>query len=240
MKNLQIPEKRKFSNDGLLDVHSIFYTIQGEGPFCGTPAIFIRLAGCNLQCPGCDTDYTRERRKMSVPDIILELREKGPSKFIPLIVITGGEPFRQNLEELLVKLINLNYYVQIETNGTLPPSSNLYFNRNINQRFGVYMVCSPKTERINQKIFLNCCALKYVICYGEVDLDDGLPISALGHPVRNYVARPLNDYHKLIYVQPEDSQNEEGNKKNLEEAIRSAKTYGYILQLQLHKIIGAQ
>ena len=51
--NTQEPEK--IDRDRHLDVHSIFHTIQGEGPYCGHPAVFIRLAGCNLQCPGCDT-----------------------------------------------------------------------------------------------------------------------------------------------------------------------------------------
>ena len=53
--NGQPIEKVQRTFDGTLEVHSIFKTIQGEGPFCGTPAVFIRLAGCNLQCPWCDT-----------------------------------------------------------------------------------------------------------------------------------------------------------------------------------------
>src|SRR3954467_9071958 len=46
------------SDGNSLSIHSIFYTLQGEGPYSGCPAVFMRLAGCNLQCPGCDTDYT--------------------------------------------------------------------------------------------------------------------------------------------------------------------------------------
>ena len=60
--NQQAPEKQQLRGDGLLAVHSIFYTIQGEGPFAGETAVFVRLAGCNLQCPLCDTDYTSDRR----------------------------------------------------------------------------------------------------------------------------------------------------------------------------------
>ena len=56
MINKQPIEKREPSYEGTLQVHSIFKTIQGEGPFCGTPCVFVRLAGCNLQCPACDTD----------------------------------------------------------------------------------------------------------------------------------------------------------------------------------------
>ena len=56
--NSQAIEKSAHYTTRSYDVHSIFPTIQGEGPFVGQPAIFIRLAGCNLQCPACDTDYT--------------------------------------------------------------------------------------------------------------------------------------------------------------------------------------
>ena len=70
--NTQPIEKRHHKVD--LEVHSIFYTIQGEGPFCGTPAVFIRLAGCNLQCPSCDTNYTSKRRTMTAEEIVNEVR----------------------------------------------------------------------------------------------------------------------------------------------------------------------
>ena len=49
--NIQPIEKRELSTDGSVQVHSIFYTLQGEGPFAGQPAVFVRLAGFNLQCP---------------------------------------------------------------------------------------------------------------------------------------------------------------------------------------------
>ena len=72
LPNSQPIEKRSRDAD-VLEVHSIFYTLQGEGPFCGSPAIFIRLAGCNLQCPGCDTDYTSKREHLSPETIVKRL-----------------------------------------------------------------------------------------------------------------------------------------------------------------------
>ena len=101
--NIQPIEKLAHPVDGKLDVHSIFFTIQGEGPFTGHPAIFIRLAGCNLQCPKCDTDYTSKRSRMLYQDILGEVRRLTPKthKNRTLIVITGGEPLRQDLHMLL-------------------------------------------------------------------------------------------------------------------------------------------
>ncbi len=55
MRELDKPERkrREFDDGSSLSVHSLFYTLQGEGPYSGHPAVFIRLAGCNLQCPKC-------------------------------------------------------------------------------------------------------------------------------------------------------------------------------------------
>jgi len=139
---------------------------EGEGPFAGTPAIFVRLAGCNLQCPGCDTDYTSQRLKMS-PIGALSLIEtfKGYS----LIVITGGEPFRQNLGPLVSELRHANYQVQIETNGTIYDNNFLYDLATI--------VCSPKTASIHKNMHSVIDAYKYVLQAGHISKEDGLPES---------------------------------------------------------------
>jgi len=232
--NEQKPEKRSHSE--ILEVHSIFRTIQGEGPFCGTPAVFIRLAGCNLQCPGCDTDYTSNRHRATAEEIVDKVREL---QNMGLVVITGGEPFRQQIGSLLRKLNVWNYYVQIETNGTLPPCD-AFFTTATDMRCGNYIVCSPKTSSINKKVLENACALKYVLNHHAVNLSDGLPIKALGHPVDEYVARPPKGHNIQIYVQPEDSKDERINYLNLKACISSCMKFGYTLQLQIHKLIGME
>ena len=80
--NIQPIEKRELSVDGSVQVHSIFYTLQGEGPFSGQPAVFVRLAGCNLQCPACDTDYTSRRTPMPVAAILDAVRDAFPTSVL--------------------------------------------------------------------------------------------------------------------------------------------------------------
>lgn len=243
--NTQAPESRIINQ--LLQVHSIFHTIQGEGPFAGTPAVFIRLTGCNLQCPGCDTEYTSVRAQVTLQGILSKVCEvKGPLGGTRLVVITGGEPFRQEIGNLVKLLIMHSYYVQIETNGTLPPPSDVEFSYDFSKREGAFIVCSPKTGKMNAKVALLSCAFKYVINSDSVDQDDGLPILALDHSASPRVARPpvdnpkLNKYVRPVYVQPMDCGNSLKNSMNLNAAVKSCMERGYILQLQLHKILGVE
>jgi len=234
--NAQPIEKRV--NRPEISVHSIFRTIQGEGPFCGTPCTFVRLAGCNLQCPACDTSYTTPRKDYSIGELINELRKyehKG------LVVITGGEPFRQNLTGLINELVSFGYYIQIESNGTLAPPTGVYFNLSPDQRFGTYLVCSPKTAKVNKQVPDLACCYKYVMDSKHVDPADGLPITVLGR--RAKVARPPAQWARLVYLQPMD----EGcdcvgckslNQQHMDACIKSCMDFGYIFQLQIHKMVG--
>lgn len=234
--NTQGIEKLEQSLDGTLDVHSIFYTIQGEGPHCGQPAIFIRLAGCNLQCPGCDTDYTSTRKRMSVAILraaVDSLKEdEYPDAPKPLVVVTGGEPFRQNITHICTSLIRGGYAVQIETNGTLPPSPDL--------NSMVDIVCSPKTGKINEALGERLTALKYVVKAGLVVPRDGLPIRALDHTCSPSVAKPPAGFKGPVYIQPMDEGRADMNRRNLEAAKQSCFNHGHTLQLQVHKIMGVE
>lgn len=228
--NTQPPEKSITSSTGHeLEVHSVFRTIQGEGPFTGYPAIFIRLAGCNLQCPGCDTEYTQDRKRLTLEqiyDILVSDECKGPR----LVVITGGEPFRQNISPLANVLVKAGFIVQVESNGTLPPNKNLSDD--------VVIVCSPKTGSVNGKMFARANCFKYVMHADSVDPTDGLPILALDHSASPRVARPRTG--SRVYLQPMDTKNIAQNHRNMMAVRDSCIKNGYILQLQLHKLIGVQ
>lgn len=229
-----------------LQVHSIFYTIQGEGPFAGTPAVFVRLAGCNLQCPYCDTDYTSKRENLTPIEIVQRVTGSIPRSLWQdhkrmLVVITGGEPFRQNLGELFDRLVDAGYYVQVETNGTLPPPAHIPYSQMTDARRGVYIVCSPKTGKLNPLIALNACCFKYVLDHTSVSPNDGLPDSVLGLvKMSSRVARPPSDFRGPVYVQPQDDKREDLNELNKHAAVISCLTHGYVLQLQIHKLIGVE
>jgi 7-carboxy-7-deazaguanine synthase len=93
-------------------VNEIFSSVQGEGVWTGVPATFVRLQGCTVGCPWCDTKYTWKKggTRMVVADIMSEVVEHH-------VVITGGEPTMYNLDDLILALHEARHYVQLETSG---------------------------------------------------------------------------------------------------------------------------
>lgn len=221
--------------DNTIFVHSVFKTIQGEGTFAGVPAIFVRLYGCNLQCPLCDTEYMDSKHEMTPEDLVarvtaLDLKNK-------LVVITGGEPFRQNITPHVRALIANGFYVQLETNGTLylPSNSEVPAGFPYDE---VMIICSPKAGKINKKLEVSIDAFKYVVEAGNVSDEDGLPFSALQHTAHPQLARPA--FPVRVFVQPADEKDEQKNNANLQAAIDSCMKFGYTLCIQVHKIINVE
>lgn len=246
MKNQQKPEPRLLSEGNAIFWHSIFHTIQGEGPHAGRPAVFLRLSGCNLQCPACDTEYTSSRNHEQVFDLVDRVEALALATGTRLIVITGGEPFRQNISKLCDEMICRRLQVQIETNGMLAPqgfsSGRLYHGLN---NGSLMVVISPKTHKLDPLLGEYAAAFKYVLRAGQVD-DDGLPTQALDHPLPagQVIARPPPQWRGPIYVQPADI-DEESNPKHLRAAVEavmfltnSDPRRDYRLCLQIHKYAG--
>jgi organic radical activating enzyme len=120
----------------MIGLAEIFYSVQGEGAWTGTPAVFVRLAGCNLACSFCDTDYSL-RRVASVAQVVTEVARVGGD--CPMVILTGGEPLAQaEAPALIAALRAAGRRVHIESNGTidvdLPPD--------------VWLTVSPK-ERLH-------------------------------------------------------------------------------------------
>ena len=98
----------------------LYKSVQGESSFAGLPCIFVRLAGCNLRCAWCDSEYTFTGGKPFTEDeIVARIEELAPCK---LIEFTGGEPMLQAKEllPLMQRLLTQNYTLMIETSGERP------------------------------------------------------------------------------------------------------------------------
>jgi 7-carboxy-7-deazaguanine synthase len=101
----------------MLQLAEIFYSIQGEGTWTGTPAVFVRLAGCNLACDFCDTDYST-KLFAGVDDVVAMVRDAGGE--CPMVVLTGGEPLAQADAPALIDALRRDgRRVHVESNGTV-------------------------------------------------------------------------------------------------------------------------
>jgi 7-carboxy-7-deazaguanine synthase len=102
----------------VLQLAEIFYSVQGEGTWTGTPAVFVRLAGCNLSCAFCDTDYSL-KFMASVDEVVARVRAEGGD--CPMVILTGGEPLAQAGTPALIEALRADgRRVHIESNGTMP------------------------------------------------------------------------------------------------------------------------
>lgn len=141
----------------MLQISEIFYSLQGEGAYTGTPAVFVRLAGCNLSCAFCDTDYSL-KRMLSIQNVVAEVQQTGGD--CPMVILTGGEPLAQVQTPALIEALRADgRRVHIESNGTiateLPPD--------------VWLTVSPK-ERLSPQMALRANEAKLIVD-GRVPLE---------------------------------------------------------------------
>lgn len=134
----------------MLQLSEIFYSIQGEGMWSGTPAVFVRLAGCNLTCDFCDTDYSLKFIR-SIAEVVSDVREAGGE--CPMVILTGGEPLAQADAPALIDALRADgRRVHIESNGTvytdLPED--------------VWLCVSPK-ERVDARMALRADEAKFIV-----------------------------------------------------------------------------
>ena len=120
----------------IIIINEIFLSVQGEGIYTGVPSIFIRVAGCNLNCPWCDTAYAKSAKdgiKMSTSSILNKVKKYN----VEHVVITGGEPtiYLEELKVLCSELNSLNKKITIETNST------------------IYVDCNPHLLSLSPKLY---------------------------------------------------------------------------------------
>ena len=198
-----------------IKVSEIFTSFQGEGPYVGTPATFLRLYGCNLECEWCDTDISTYEM-LSVDDVAEILMTQMEFNNINLLVITGGEPTLQ-MEEIkrLIKELPEDIKIQMETNGLL-----------FEYIPEIEYVISPKQDK--EKVFENYYSyentfFKFVITSQE-DIDEVISL------------KEKYGYDKTIWLQGEFSQDAEmadlirENFPRLDNVKLSVQTHKYLNQ----------
>lgn len=200
-------------------VKEIFYTLQGEGAQSGTPAVFLRFAGCNLWsgreedraeavCNFCDTDFVGagpDGGRFSADDLASAVRTR--SADAQWVVCTGGEPLLQLDTELIDRLHENGFSVAIETNGTIAAPK------------GIDWICvSPKAGAD----FIQRSGDELKLVFPQEDL---LPTSL-----------PTDLDFKHYFLQPMDGPDIE---RNTEAAIAYClKHPQWRLSLQTHKLLG--
>jgi len=227
-------------------VHSIFYTIQGEGPFVGTPAIFVRLSDCNLRCFWCDTAF-EDGNDMTANELAGAISKLATLNRCRFIVITGGEPMLQPLKELIDHPVMVGYSFQLETSGSYWPIGGLT-THGTTSADRLSIVCSPKMPNIvpmlrHHETF--SVYWKYIVRVSEPVAEDGLPAMATqthtkGRPARLFRPITLNKpkTRARVYVQGCDEGDTIATRSNVEYASTIALTFGYHLSIQTHKILG--
>src|ERR1044071_460918 len=95
-------------------------TLQGGGPHAGRAVVFLRFAACNLDCPGCDTDFSPDgAQRMTAGEVVERLRALDVGR-TNRVVVTGGEPTLQWDAPIAAAIRGAGFLVHMESNGTRP------------------------------------------------------------------------------------------------------------------------
>jgi 7-carboxy-7-deazaguanine synthase len=232
-------------------VRSIFYTIQGEGPYAGYPAVFVRLAGCNrgakIDCTWCDTDFLVEKSTLMEVDDIVEHIKSFRNKFSkdkPLVVLTGGEPLMHNVNPFVDELIDRGYAVQIETNGDFvrtasAPRATIVVSPKVSARAGRYT--KPHREMLERADYL-----KIVVSSDPVSPYHELPDYVFDFADRkgshHVFVSPVNEYARAlvpgeIATMWGDLYNRDLCRANHKYAATVARDRAFRLSLQMHTYV---
>ncbi|HHG86347.1 MAG TPA: radical SAM protein [Bacteroidetes bacterium] len=187
-----------------------FYTLQGEGHWAGTPAYFIRYAGCDVGCIWCDVKESwtvKKKQYLPLEKLVEEVVNSGTQR----VVITGGEPTMYDLNPLTNRLKEKGLYTHIETSGTHPFSGDFD-----------WITLSPKKFKPTREIYYELAQELKVIVYNKHDLIWAQEEAAKCDPQKT-----------LFYLQPEWSRREDVHR-----TIEFIKAHPeWKLSLQTHKYL---
>lgn len=194
-------------------VNEIFYSLQGEGYYSGTPAVFVRLSGCNLQCPFCDTQH-EAGIEMSEEAIVDAVRQYPATH----VVVTGGEPSLQLTESLVDALHAVHKIVAVETNGTHALPANVD-----------WVTLSPKAAFVDGAEVTLTRADEIKVVYDGVH-DPDMQLATLNFSLPT-----------LLFLQPCDSGDARRNADTVQATVEYVKRHPeWRLSLQIHKILNIQ
>lgn len=235
--------------DTKIRINEIFPSIQGEGYYTGTPAIFVRFQGCHVGCKFCDTKGSWKTDMQfstvaGVMDTIGHWLDKYPH--INLVVITGGEPFEQPeaLAHLIKRIMHTfpRLYIQVETSGGVQVPEGIdpfciRLDKNDPLQYVLdnqKIIClSPKMAKPPQDLF-------YAIAHS---------IKLLVGPEGLITPKPLSEILKLwrsvsphnhLFFQPIDFGTEALKREASMRAVELAMQYGARVSPQIHKYLGVK
>ncbi len=225
--------------DGKLPVSEIFHTIQGEGRWSGTPSVFVRLMYCNLGCAWCDSRHTWDNSSLDEPttmdvdellDRLARVLPAGAKATGPVhLVISGGEPMlHQHTLPALIRAANALglSYVEIETNGTIRPSSEML-------ELVDWWNCSPKlsSSGIDGNLRIRPDAIGDLVRTGKADflfvVRDGEDIAEMRSSYANHIPSDR------IWLMPEGHSIDDHLQRSREVVEHCLRT-GYRLALRSH------
>lgn len=212
-------------------VNEIFYTLQGEGAHSGIPAVFVRLSGCNLRCPWCDTEFA-DYREMSADEVVAEVCSlydlQNPRR--KMVVLTGGEPSLQVDKPLVDALHAAGFYICIETNGTHPLPEGID-----------WITCSPKETSLQHSAVSGQAPLALkrvnevkVVFTGTYDPE----VWRSQLEAEHWMLQPLRFTGEWLIDHAVDEWEDDRN-DNLDDTVRYILAHPFWrLSVQLHKIVG--
>lgn len=203
----------------IVNLNEVFHSIQGEAYWTGTPALFIRLQGCTVGCPWCDTKESWGVKPNLVMDeaAISDLLEKSPERHV---VITGGEPFEHNIEWLIDAVVSSGKWCQVETSGTAPLPDSILRPVFCN----TWLTVSPKigyNKPLLDEVVQEADEIKYPV-KTEKDVDDLLAL-----------LERISWQGSDVWLQPLSQ-----SRRATQLCVDLAAKHGFRVSIQVHKYIG--